>query len=53
MIVLYCLLVFQNGTTPLMIASGKGHTNIVNILLTVPGIDVNMKDKVKISVIAY
>ena len=48
MIVLYCLLVFQNGTTPLMIASGKGHTNIVNILLTVPGIhDINMKDEVR------
>jgi len=29
-----------------MLASEKGHTDIVKILLAVPGIDVNVKDNI-------
>jgi len=30
-----------------MHVSSNGHMNIVNILLAVPGIDINMKDKAR------
>ena len=37
---------FQDGGTPLHIAAMKGRTTCVKHLLSTPGIDVNIKDKV-------
>ena len=33
--------------TALMLASGNGHTEIVEVLLALPDIDVNIQDKVR------
>ena len=40
----------QDGDTPLHLAIRKGHTTYVERLLSTPGIDVNMKDKVSWSI---
>ena len=36
----------QDGNTPLHLAAGRGHTACVEHLLSTPGIDVNIEDKV-------
>ena len=36
----------QDGNTPLHIAAKRGHTSCVERLLSTPGIDVNIKDRV-------
>ena len=41
-----CISLTQDGGTPLFIASGQGHSDVVNIL-TRNGADVNMAKKVK------
>ena len=40
----------QGGDTPLHLAVEGGHTTIVEHLLSTPGIDVNIKDKVSWSI---
>ena len=40
----------QKGDTPLHLAIREGHTTYVERLLSTPGIDVNMKDKVSWSI---
>ena len=39
----------QDGYTPLHLAAKIGHTTCVNYLLSTPGIDVNIGNKVRIS----
>ena len=40
----------QDGDTPLLLAAKGGHTACVELLLSTPGIDVNIKDKVSWSI---
>ena len=40
----------QDGDTPLHLAARGGHTTHVERLLSTPGIDVNIKDKVRWSI---
>ena len=40
----------QDGDTPLHLAIREGHTTFVDHLLSTPGIDVNIKDKVSWSI---
>ena len=35
---------FYDGSTPLIIASDRGHVEIVKLLLSQPGIEINSKD---------
>ena len=44
---MYCTL--QYGDTPLHLAAEEGHDACVERLLSTPGIDVNIKDKVSYS----
>ena len=39
---------FQYGLAPLHYAASSGHTTCVEHLLSTPGIDVNLKDKVSL-----
>ena len=41
---------FQYGLAPLHCAAWEGHTTCVEHLLSTPGIDVNIKDKVSLYV---
>ena len=41
----------QGGDTPLHHAASDGHTTCVECLLSIPGIDVNIEDKVRRRVI--
>ena len=41
----------QYGNTPLLHAARGGHTTCVEHLLSTPGIDVNIKDKVSWSIL--
>jgi len=41
------LLILQDGRTALMYASSNGQTDTVKVLLLMPDIDVNTKDKVR------
>ena len=43
---LHVLYPLQYGHTPLHLASSGGHTAYVECLLSIPGIDVNIKNKV-------
>ena len=43
----------QYGCTPLYFAAKEGHTTCVERLLSAPGIDVNIKDKVSLSTACY
>ena len=40
----------QDGNTPLHLAAKGGHTTCVEHLLSTPGIDVNIRDKVSWSI---
>ena len=40
----------QDGNTPLHLAAKKGHTTCVEHLLSTPGIDVNIKNRVSWSI---
>ena len=40
----------QDGNTPLYLAAGSGHTTCVEHLLSTPGIDVNIQNKVSWSI---
>ena len=42
---------FQDGRTPLHFAAEGGHTTCVKRLLSAPGIEVNIKDKVSWSTV--
>ena len=48
------LLFLKDGRTALMITSGNGHTDIVNVLLSLSYIhDINMEDNVKKTTYCY
>ncbi len=42
----YILCVYENGSTALIYASQNGYKEIVEVLLKMPTIDINLKDKV-------
>jgi ankyrin repeat protein len=44
----YCC-VQEDGSTALMVACWKGYTNIVKLLLAVPGVDVNAANVSRVS----
>ena len=43
----------NDDTSPLMLAAVGGHTTCVERLLSAPGIDVNIKNKVSLSTACY
>ena len=47
------LLYHQDGCTPLHFAAMEGHTTCVELLISTPGIDVNIMNGVSLSIECY